>query len=307
MTSAKPPYSIRTVRFPSVHGQCAADVYQPAGDGPFPVIVMAHGLGGTRNMRLPAFAGRFAAAGYACLLFDYRHFGDSDGEPRQLLDIRRQLEDWRAGIAFARRQSFADPRRIVLWGTSFGGGHVLTTAAADHQVAAVISQCPFTDGLSSSLAVSPLVSLRLTALAVIDRIGALFGACPRMVAVAGLPGETALMTAADAYSGYLKLIPPGVTSHNYAPARFALDIVRYFPGRKARRIQAPVLYCVCNNDTVAPSGPTLRYATQTPRKEVLRYDYGHFDIYVGSAFDEVVGDQLDFLQRTVPAAAGKGA
>jgi hypothetical protein len=41
------------------------------------------------------FAQRFAAAGYYALVFDYRHFGDSDGEPRRLLDIKRQLQDWR--------------------------------------------------------------------------------------------------------------------------------------------------------------------------------------------------------------------
>ena len=57
---------------------------------PPPVIVMGHGLGSVRTMRLDAYAERFAAAGYACLLFDYRHFGDSDGQPRQLLDITKQ-------------------------------------------------------------------------------------------------------------------------------------------------------------------------------------------------------------------------
>lgn len=56
---------------------------------------MAHGLGGVRQMRLDAFAERFSSAGYRCLLFDYRRFGASPGEPRQLLSVRRQLEDWR--------------------------------------------------------------------------------------------------------------------------------------------------------------------------------------------------------------------
>src|SRR5689334_9123281 len=83
---------------------CRAWLYEPEGKGPFPVIVMAHGLGGVKEMRLDAFAERFSMAGYACLVFDYRHFGTSDGHPRQLLDISRQLEDWSCAIAFARRQ-----------------------------------------------------------------------------------------------------------------------------------------------------------------------------------------------------------
>lgn len=49
------------------------------------MLVMAHGLGGVRQMRLDAFAERFSSAGYRCLVFDYRHFGASAGEPRQLL------------------------------------------------------------------------------------------------------------------------------------------------------------------------------------------------------------------------------
>ena len=50
----------------------------------------AHGLAGVKEMRLDAYAERFCAAGLACLVFDYRHFGESAGEPRQLLDIQRQ-------------------------------------------------------------------------------------------------------------------------------------------------------------------------------------------------------------------------
>jgi dienelactone hydrolase len=55
------------VRFPSAGVECSAWLYLPEG-GPAPVIVMAHGLGGVRGMRLDAYAERFCAAGYACLV-----------------------------------------------------------------------------------------------------------------------------------------------------------------------------------------------------------------------------------------------
>jgi len=294
-----------TIQFFSTGSRCVADFYRPLGAGPFPVVVMAHGLGGTRKMRLPAFAARFAAAGYACLVFDYRHFGDSEGEPRQLLDINRQLEDWKAAIDHARRLADVDPQRVVIWGTSFGGGHVLATAADDARVAAVISQCPFTDGLSSSLATEPLVSLRLTLLALADRIGSWFGAKPILVPLAGQPGDTAFMTSPDAWSGYNGLIPSGARIRKEAAARFALDIIRYYPGRSTPRIQAPVLFCVCDPDSVAPAKQTLRHARRAPRHEIHRYAHGHFDIYVGEAFEQVVGDQLDFLKRNVPSPPTK--
>ena len=87
------------VSFDSGSDRCVAWLYLPEGPQPHPVIVMAHGLGAVKALRLGAFAERFQAAGYACLVFDYRYFGDSEGEPRELLSIRRQREDWRAAVS----------------------------------------------------------------------------------------------------------------------------------------------------------------------------------------------------------------
>src|ERR1044072_3531828 len=79
-------------------------LYMPDGsssDARPAIIVMAHGLGSIKTLRLSAFAERFQAAGYACLVFDYRHFGESEGEPQELLSIKRQRADWRAAVEFA--------------------------------------------------------------------------------------------------------------------------------------------------------------------------------------------------------------
>ncbi|HDV0594782.1 TPA: alpha/beta fold hydrolase, partial [Acinetobacter baumannii] len=170
------PQAPLDVQFDSNDVKCSAYLYRPTTEVATPMIVMAHGLGGTRRMRLTAFAERFVAEGYACLVFDYRYFGDSEGQPRQLLDIKSQLEDWKAAIAYARSLDKIDPNRVVIWGTSFGGGHVLATAANDNRLAAVISQCPFTDGFSSSMAMNPITTLKLMGLALKDKIGSILGA-----------------------------------------------------------------------------------------------------------------------------------
>ena len=62
----------------------------------------------------------------------------------------------------------------------------------------------------------------------------------------------------------------------------------------------PILFCICEIDTVAPSGPTRRYAAMAPRGEVKLYPEGHFEIYVGDAFERVLADQLEFLSRQLP-------
>src|SRR3954453_7927957 len=96
------------VSFTAGGDRCAAWLYPASG----PIVVLAHGLSGTRRDRLGAFAARFADAGYAALVFDHRGFGDSGGEPDRF-DPARQLEDWHAAIAFARALPDVDPERVA--------------------------------------------------------------------------------------------------------------------------------------------------------------------------------------------------
>ncbi len=297
------------VTFPSGDSYCAAWLYGPRGwdthsgeDLQRPVIVMAHGLAGVKEERLDSFAERFTAAGYVCLVFDYRHFGASGGEPRQLLRIGLQREDWRAAVDYARTLEGVDPDRVVVWGTSFGGGHVIATAAHDHRIAAMVAQCPFTDGLASSMATPPLTSMKLTALGIADLIGARLGREPIMVPSGGEPGETALMTAPDVMAGLRTLLPEGGDFRKDVAARFAVEISRSFPGKEAKNITCPAFFALCERDSVAPSAPSQKYAAQAPKAEIKLYDAGHFDIYAGEPFERNVADQLAFLSRHVPVS-----
>ncbi|MGV0699133.1 alpha/beta hydrolase [Mycolicibacter sinensis] len=291
------------ISFRSGADRISAWLYRPDDTGPdgAPLLVMAHGLGAVRTMRLDAYAERFAAAGYACLVFDYRNFGESAGAPRQLLDVKMQLADWAAAVDFAHTLAGVDPARIGLWGTSFAGGHVIATAAR-LPVAAVVAQCPFTDGIASARTIPPVTVARVSLLAMRDLAAARLGNPPVMVATAGRPGEVALMSTPDAYPGYLKLVPEGQNIRNEVAARIGMKILGYRPGRAAAKVRCPILFCVCDTDSVAPAGPTLRYAAKAPRGTVKRYPEGHFDIYVGEAFERVVADQLEFLDRNLKTA-----
>ena len=291
------------IEFQSHDTTCRGWLYQPtreAGSSPPPIIVMAHGLGAIKVMRLDAFAERFCDAGYACLVFDYRHFGASDGEPRQLLSISRQLQDWASAIAYARQLPDADGSRVVLWGSSFGGGHVIVAGARDGKVAAVIAQCPFTSGIASVLAMEPLVAAKVTARGIADIASSVLRRDPVLVPLAGEPGTTALMTAPDVVPGYLSLVPPGAPFVNQVSARIGLAIPAHSPTRWLKKTTVPTLVCVCDHDSVAPAGPTRRAAKRNPQVTVDSYDEGHFSIYVGDAFEQVVADQLAYLHRTVP-------
>jgi uncharacterized protein len=287
------------VTFESAGTRCAAWLYRPAedGGGPTPCVILAHGFTGVRDQRLDAYAERFAEAGLAALVFDYRHFGDSDGEPRQLLDIRRQLEDWRAAIAYAHTLEGVDPARIAIWGTSFSGGHVMTLAAHDPSIAAVISQAAFADGLITLPAQGIGHSLRLTRAGLRDQVAALRGRPPHLIAAAGPPGSNSVMNTPDSEPGIQAITPPGSTMRNEVAARIALHVGSYRPARQAAKIRCPILFCVADNDALTAPGLVLKAATKAPRAEVKRYPIGHFDIYVGEWFERAVDDQTDFFKR----------
>ncbi|WP_182379366.1 alpha/beta fold hydrolase [Nocardioides sp. WS12] len=285
------------VRFPSGDADCAAWLHLPAGVSSPPVVVMGHGLGATRDMRLDAYGERFAQAGIAALSFTYRHFGDSGGSPRQLLSIKRQLADWDAALAHVQTRTDVDPTRVAVWGSSFGGGHAITVASRHPELRAAVAQCPFTDGLASARALGPRGTAKVLPSVARDVFAAARGRAPVTIPLAAAPGELALMNAPDALDGYLALVPDGGTFVNEVAARVAPTITTYRPGKAARRVKPPILFCITNHDTVTPAAQTLAYAKTAPRGEIKEYDAGHFDIYLGDAFEDVVADQVEFLTR----------
>ena len=282
------------------HGtRCAAWVFRPAGQGPHPCVVMAHGFGAVREARLDAFAERFAAAGMACVVFDYRGFGASAGEPRQWLSISRQLEDYEAAMEFARGLRGIDGRRIALWGSSFSGAHVLTLGARRTDIAAIVAQVPAADLLAAVLLVPVWTNIRLFALGLADLIGALFGARPVYAAVVGAPGAVAVMTSPDAAPGYLAMLPQTTSWRNEICARAIVTLALYRPVRQAHRITAPLLVCTGEHDLVTPPKPALRAAQHARNGKAMTYPIGHFDIYSGPWFERVVADQIAFLRSAL--------
>ncbi|MBV9002581.1 MAG: alpha/beta fold hydrolase [Solirubrobacterales bacterium] len=290
------------VVFSSGGTECAAWLYRRDREGPLPLVVMAHGFSGTRELRLDAYAERFAEAGLGALLFDYRHFGASGGEPRQLLDIAEQHADYEAAIAYGRGLDWVDPDRVALFGSSFSGGHVLVVAAQDGRIAAVVSQCPFTDGLATLPKLGLANIARMTLAGIRDQARALAGRAPCYIPAVGPPGSFAVMTTPDAEPGIKSLIPSETRWENRVAARIALRVASYRPGRAAAKLTCPVLFCLCDNDSLAPADTAAKYAAAAPRAEVKRYPVGHFEIYVDPTWQDAVAVQTEFLVRNLSGA-----
>ena len=290
------------ITFRSGDDWCAGWLYRPEGfEAPRPLMVMAHGFSGTKELRLPAYAGRFCAAGIGVLLFDYRHFGASGGEPRQLLDISRPHADFRRALAYARDLDWVDPERVGLFGSSFSGGHVLAVGAADGRVAAIVSQCPFTDGLATLPALGLKMIMQVAVAGLRDQVTALRRGAPYYIPAIAPPGSFGALATDDALSGFTTVVEQSVDAQwdNRVAARIMLRLGMYRPGLKAAKLPCPALFCIADQDSVAPAERTAKLAARGPRNEIKRYPIGHFDIYVGEDWERAVADQTEFLVRTL--------
>jgi len=287
------------VDFESCGTRCAAWLFSPessAGSPPPPVVVMGHGFGGQREMRLPDFAERFASRGLAALVFDYRCFGDSDGEPRNLIDPRRHLEDWHAAIEHARSLPQVNAGRLALWGTSFSGGHVLAVAAKATGISAIVSQIPFV-GLDRRDVSMPLgQAARAVFSGCWDLTRAAFGASPYYVPIIGRPEEFAFLNTPDVMEAFQDLMPPDSSWQNRAPARILFQMFRYRPLRNAAGIEAPVLMVAAEEDSLIPIASVEAASKQIPDCELVTLPAtGHFEPYTGAVFERVVAREAEFL------------
>lgn len=265
-----------------------------------PCVVMAHGFGGTRDTGLLGFAEGFAAAGLDVLLFDYRGFGDSDGAPRQHVSFRRQRADYRAAIAEARSLDGVDPERIVLWGTSYSGGHVVPVGVHDGGIAAALSLTPAMDGLAALLAAAKDGGLRRLAALVghglRDAGRAVSRRTPHHVSIVGEPGSSAVIAAPGALRGYTAMAGP--SWRNQVCARTALEVAFNRPIRLASRVRFPLLVQIAENDSVAPPAAAREAAVRAGnRAEVQTYPVDHFDVYDGRWQQQVLADQLTFVAQ----------
>ena len=196
------------VHFVSGDTTCAAWHY-PGTNGA--CVIMAGGLAVTKEPGTDRFAKRFHEAGFTVLAFDYRHFGESGGEPRQVARIGEQQADLQAAIDFARTLSGVDRSRLAIWGFSAAGGHVLPVAARNPDLAAAIAQAPLADGPAAAPNAmrhqTSIASLRFTGRAVLDALGGLVGREPLLVPLAGEPGTVTSLTTPDSLNGAQALNP----------------------------------------------------------------------------------------------------
>lgn len=288
---------IKKYNFLSKGVRCDGDLFLPENATNPPIVIMAHGMAGQKDFRLPAFAERFVQKNIAVFLFDYRTFGKSDGMPRQIVDPFRHVEDWQAAIAHVRTLPEIDVTRVALWGTSFSGGHVITCAAADSGISAIVSQVPFVSGFSSTRLKGCTDIILSTIYGIYDLIRASFSLPPHYSPVIANPGTFAAMNTAESYSGYMSIATEGLNWENKMASRAFMKISMYSPISKAKKVKAPSLVMAGRYDSLIPLDAVKKLAEKIPAGELIVVDCNHFEPYTGEFFEQFVCEQSKFLEK----------
>ncbi len=283
--------------FSSAGTRCAAWLYRPEISGQPGIIIMGHGFAAERSFGLPRFAERFAEQGWAVWVFDYRCFGDSDGMPRNDVNPFRHSEDWDAAITAVRSLPDIDHSRIVLWGTSFGGGHVTCAATRNKDVAAIIAQVPYT-GIPETAPKPPLMmQLRIGFHVMVDRLKRAITGKPHYIKVIGKPGALAAMSTEESFDGYMALVPENAEFANQVPAGVFAMMGSYNPTALADQVKCPALVIAAEHDSLIDVEWVRTMASRMPLGQFKQLGCNHFAPYRGEWFEQNISLQLAFLDQ----------
>jgi dipeptidyl aminopeptidase/acylaminoacyl peptidase len=264
-----------------------------------PIIVMFNGYGTEWSFGTQPFIEAFTQLGFATLNVDYRYFGQSEGEPRQLLDIPAQLEDCRAAIEHVLLQEWVDKNRIVIWGSSLGGGHAISMAAEFAQVKALIAQVPHCCSRAAMKTVTLGAIFKGMSTAVSDKVASLFNKPVKTIPIVAIPEEYGVMNHKGWKQHYLSLAQHSKTWVNAIPARSLLKGGDYRPVLQAQHIQCSTLLVAATNDSGVPVQSIRDTAQKIAQSEIYEFAGEHFDVYHGHYFADVLNKELAFLRESV--------
>ena len=274
----------KDVEFQSKGVTCRGWLYTPdeAEPGPgFPTIVMAHGFSGVKEQALPDFAIQFVQAGFAVLLFDYRCFGSSDGEPRCQIFPLDMVEDYRNAISWACEQPNLDANRIGIWGTSYSGGLVAFVATYDKRVKAVVAQVPSLMNQETRRANDPARWDAVGGFLQNDRIERFRTGKVNSIKVVSGDGEPCALPGLESYDAYMSLKESAPNWRNDITVE-SLERIREFDPVTHIAMMSPaaLLVIAAEHDSLIPIAEVRKTYDRAPDpKKLVVHGIRHFDIY----------------------------
>ncbi|MCE4601160.1 MAG: alpha/beta hydrolase [Desulfurococcales archaeon] len=296
-------YEKLEVWFPCSGVDCHGILYKPAGEGPFPGLVMGMGFGMVKEAHSDDYGPVFAEKGIAVLAFDYRRFGRSQGEPRQALYPEDQVADYRCAVSYMQDLDFIDGNSMCVWGTSFSGGHVFTLLAFPQPgVKCGIAQVP--NVYSYKTALTYFGSLEPVMLLAEQGRKPCCRGEPAYIPIVSREGPSVIMTT-EAYEYYSEIAGKIPWFENRVTLDSIERVLAYNPGDYAHLINKPFLVILAERDKTTPPSLAREVIEKIPGKvDVKSYDAGHFDIYKPPLIQEIAGLEAEWIKETLLGTTG---
>jgi len=284
------------VEFYSEGCRIAADLYLPencAEGQRLPAVILCHGFSGIRTILLPPYAEELARSGFAALLFDYRGFGDSEGERGRLVPSEQRV-DIRNALTFMQSRDEVDPERIGLWGTSFGGANAICTAAVDRRVKCLSVQITFGSGermVGAGMSDGEKQKLRATLDKAWQR--AVVKNKPMMLAM------EQILTDEDSKAFYAKTVAEHPEFKTKLPLTTIRESLEYCPENCLERVRVPIMFIGATGDIVCPVEETriLHAQAHEPKGMLIIEDARHYDVYEGEFFKQSCGAAVAWFNK----------
>jgi uncharacterized protein len=292
----------QNIEFPSKGLLCRGWLYVPeilAEGETAPGIVMAHGFAGVKEMGLGGFAERFATAGFVTLVFDYRFWGESEGEPRNQIFALEMVEDYRNGITWLSDRPEVDPHRIGVWGTSYSGGLSLHVGTYDKRVKAVVAQVPSALNAESRKAKDPEAWDRVGEMLIQDRVQRYKAKSVKYMKVVAPEGEPCMFPDKDAYEWYMEFQEFAPNWQNEVTLE-SLEKLREFDPVSLIHLMAPtaLLLIAGENDYLIPIEAVKdTYDKAREPKALSVLPITHFVLYKDPWLSKVAELATDWFQK----------
>ncbi len=279
----------------SQNDKLAVRLYPAQGEtkSPTPAILLCHGFFGIQDLLLPEFARLFADAGYTAVTFDYRGFGDSEGEVGRIIP-EQQINDIIAVLEWCKNRLDIDPHRIALWGTSLGGCHVVAVAARRPEVKCIISQMGFADGeqlVTGDMAVDEKKRF-LNTMERMERKKRQYGKELFVPIIKVMTDEESRLFFEKNKKRYPAL-------DIKVPYMTVWEAIHYHPATAAVEITQPTLMIFAENDKVIALEYGLAFYQAVAAEKIchIQPKARHYDLFAGKHFAQVAERQLCWLRE----------
>ncbi|CAN8104572.1 unnamed protein product [Discula destructiva] len=270
--------------------------------GPAPVIIMTPGMNCVKRILLPKVAKGFQDKGLSAYVYDPRSTGESGGLPRNQIDPLRQAEDLADIVTQIRKLPNVDPKRVVLWGMSFGGTVSGVAATFDHRVAAVIMVCPILEFYKPEKRAAAYARI------IADREAQLLDvAMPEVFHTFTAKGDNLIGMAGDGGPGgleafwFMNIIVErgGPSARDHITMLSNQKMAEFYPKQILPNLtRTPVMMIIPEKDVISPPEVQKEVFDTIPQanKQVLFVKgRGHLNVLTGKGYENVLEEQLKFL------------